>query len=255
VTKDSTTRFSSRVENYVKYRPGYPKAIVEFLRAECGLTPASLIADIGSGTGKLTELFLQNGNPVIGIEPNREMREAAERLLKDYPRFESVSATAEATTLGKHSLDFIVAGQAFHWFKREPTRQEFLRILKPGGWVALIWNDRKTDASPFLTAYEELLVTYAIEYRAVNHKNLDPTTIGSFFGPAGFMRATFPNAQTFDLAGLEGRLLSSSYAPESGHPKHLPMREALRVLFNEHQSNGQVVLECDTALYYGQLAI
>ncbi len=255
MTKDSTTRFSSRVENYVKYRPGYPKAVVEFLRAECGLTSTSLVADIGSGTGKLTEVFLQNCNRVIGIEPNREMREAAERLLKDYPRFQSISGTAEATTLQDHTVDFIVAGQAFHWFNREPTRQEFLRILKPGGWVALVWNDRKTDASPFLTAYEELLVTYATEYRAVNHKNLDPATIGSFFGPAGFRRAAFPNAQMFDLAGLQGRLLSSSYAPESGHPNHLPMLEALRDLFNKHQSNGQVVIECDTAVYYGQPTI
>src|SRR5262245_64642768 len=152
-----TQRFSSLVENYIKYRPGYPNEVIETLRSECGLTSGSIIADVGSGTGILTEMFLRIGNTVYGIEPNREMREAAERLLKDYPRFRSVASRAEETTLDDASVDFITAGQAFHWFDREKTREEFARILRPRGWVALIWNERVTTAERFFIAFAQML--------------------------------------------------------------------------------------------------
>src|SRR6266446_9260655 len=109
-----TERFSNRVENYIRYRPGYPKEIIELLKAECGLFPQSVVADAGSGTGLLAKLFLENGNLVFGIEPNREMRAAGERLLQAYPRFTSIAGTAEATTLPGQSVDFVTAGQAFH---------------------------------------------------------------------------------------------------------------------------------------------
>ena len=249
-----TTRFSSRVADYVKYRPGYPDTLLDLLRKECNLTINSIIADIGSGTGKLTELFLKNGNPVFGIEPNLERREAGERLLKPFTSFTSIAATAEATTLPSQSVDFITAGQAFHWFKRDLARQEFIRILKPGGWTVLIWNDRHTMASPFLEAYEELLRNCSTDYRAVDHKNVDATVIASFFGRGGFNRAMFPNDQSFDLAGLQGRLMSSSYAPESSHPNHIPMLNELSAIFQRHQSNGQVVFKYDTLVYFGQLS-
>jgi SAM-dependent methyltransferase len=251
--KDPTKRFSSRVENYIKYRPGYPKAVIDFLKSECGLMPAFTIADIGLGTGKLTVLFLENGNRVIGVEPNQEMREAAERLLRHQPHFQSVAATAEATTLAGHSVDMIAAGQAFHWFERNATRREFVRILKPGGWVVLVWNDRKTNASPFLEAYEQLLQTFGTDYKEVNHKNVDAAVIGSFFGAGGFRQARFPNEQLFDFEGLQGRLLSSSYAPEAGHPKHAPMLEALGEIFEENEVNGSVSIELDMLVYYGRL--
>jgi SAM-dependent methyltransferase len=251
---DPTKRFSSRVENYIKYRPGYPTAVIDFLKSECQLTSAATVADVGSGTGKLTELFLENGNHVIGVEPNQDMREAAERLLKEYPNFQSVAATAEATTLENRSVDMIVAGQAFHWFDREKTRREFTRILKPGGWVVLVWNDRKTEASAFLEAYENLLQTFGTDYKEVNHKNVqDATVIGGFYGAGGFKQASFPNDQIFDFEGLKGRLMSSSYAPEAGHPKHLPMLEALDTIFQEHAENGKVRLEFSMLVYYGQL--
>jgi len=151
-------------------------------------------------------------------------------------------------------VDIITAGQAFHWFNRELAHEEFLRILKPGGWVALIWNDRHTTASLFLEAYEELLRNFSTDYRAVDHKNIDAAVIASFFGRGGFNRATFPNNQVFDLAGLQGRLMSSSYAPEAGHPKHAPMLEELSAIFHRYQSNGCVVFKYDTLVYFGQLS-
>jgi ubiquinone/menaquinone biosynthesis C-methylase UbiE len=224
-------RFSSRVENYIKYRPGYPSAVIDTLASECGLTEKSIVADIGSGTGILSELFLKHGNPVFGVEPNREMREASERLLKQHPNFTSVNGTAEATTLANGSVDFITAGQAFHWFDRNQARREFARILKPNGWVVLIWNDRQTDASSFLREYEELLQKYGTDYQQVNHRNIDTEAITAFFAPQLFTRREFENQQVFDMEGLTGRLLSSSYAPEPGHPNHQPMLEALRAVF------------------------
>src|SRR6476469_8499971 len=141
--QDSTKRFSSRVENYIKYRPSYPPTVIDILTEHCQLTPAAVMADIGSGTGLLTELFLKHGNRVFGVEPNRAMREAGERLLAGYSNFTSVDGVAEATTLPDHSVAFVTAGQAFHWFDVAKTRQEFIRILQPQGWAVLVWNVRQ----------------------------------------------------------------------------------------------------------------
>jgi ubiquinone/menaquinone biosynthesis C-methylase UbiE len=252
--EDSTKRFSSRVENYVKYRPGYPAAILDLLEGECGLTTASAIADIGSGTGILTELFLKHGNRVAAVEPNAEMRTAAERALSHFPGFQSVVGTAEATTLPAQGVDIITASQAFHWFDRVRTRPEFVRILKPDCWLVLIWNDRKTAASPFLKAYEELLQTCATDYSVIDHKQIDAGVIRAFFEPSAVQLATFPNQQRFDFEGLKGRLLSSSYAPEPGHPKYQPMLENLAAIFRQHEEQGSVTFHYDTLVYYGRLA-
>ena len=248
-----TLRFSNRVENYVKYRPGYPTGIVDTLTKECGLNPNSVVADIGSGTGILSELFLKNGNRVFGIEPNRAMREAGEQLLGKNHAFTSVNGTAEATGLADCSVDFVTAGQAFHWFDRERARKEFARILKPSSWVALIWNERLTDTSPFLRAYEDLLQRHGTDYAAVDHRNVDTDAITAFFAPQPFTLRKFENRQVFDYDGLKGRLLSSSYTPEPGHPNHPPMLDALRALFDKHQINGKVSFDYVTLLYFGRL--
>ena len=252
---DPTQRFSSRVTNYVKYRPSYPAAIIDLLAAECGLMPDSIVADIGSGTGLLSELFLKAGQRVWGIEPNREMREAGEQLLRGYDRFVSIAATAEATTLPDHSVDFITAGQAFHWFDRERAGAEFARILKPQGWLVLIWNERRVDSTPFLRAYEQLLRTYSTDYAQVDHKQVDLDVIQVAFPTVAFNTRSFDNRQRFDFAGVQGRLLSSSYAPEAGHPNHAPMLAELASIFDAYQQHGEIVFEYDTRVYYGQLAI
>ena len=168
---DPTQRFSARVENYIRYRPSYPPQVLETLRSECGLTASSAIADIASGTGIFTRLLLENGNRVYGVEPNRDMREAAERLLADFRGFSSVTGTAEATTLPDQSVDFATAAQAAHWFDLAKARREFERILKPAGWAVLIWNERSTDSTPFLREYEALLLEYGTDYEMVRHEN------------------------------------------------------------------------------------
>ena len=250
---DPTQRFSNRVENYLRYRPRYPVEIIDVLKADCDLQAASLIANVGSGTGFLAELFLSNGNQVFGIEPNREMRQAGEQLLHSSPKFTSVAATAEATTLPEASVDFVTAGQAFHWFHRERCRNEFRRILRAGGWVVLVWNDRRTDSTPFLAEYEQLLRTYGTDYASVDHKRIDGCVLHDFFG-ADPIRKSFPSYQHFDLPALKGRLLSSSYVPDAGQPRHVQMMGTLQTLFDEHQTGGKVVFEYDTLLYYRRLS-
>lgn len=254
----ATERFSSRVENYIKYRPGYPQGVISLLKDDCGMTEQSVIADVGSGTGILAELFLKNGNTVYGVEPNREMREAGERALRAYTNFRSIDGTAEATTLAGGSVDFVTAGQAFHWFDREEARREFTRILKPGGWAVIIWNDRWTEEragdSPFLLAYDRLLIRYGTDYEAVNHTNVDKSAIAEFFAPQDFHLKILENRQVFDFEGLRGRLLSSSYTPEEGHHNYRPMLEELERIFRACQINGQVTFEYDTKIYYGQLS-
>ena len=247
-----TARFFDRVENYVRYRPGYPPEVVDLLRRECSLTPDAAIADIGFGTGLFTRLLLENGNPVTGVEPNEAMRLEGERILAAYPRFRSVAGTAEATTLPDHCVDFITAAQAAHWFKREQARREFVRILKPGGWVVLLWNERVTDSTPFLIAYEKLLMEYGTDYNEVRHERTTDT-IQEFFAPSPFSAHVFPMQQVFDYAGVEGRLLSSSYVPAPSHPNHQPMLAALRRLFDQHNDSGKVTVDYNTRVYCSQL--
>ncbi|HEV2131391.1 MAG TPA: class I SAM-dependent methyltransferase [Longimicrobiaceae bacterium] len=252
---DPTQRFSDRVANYVRYRPGYPVGILQTLRAETGLSPVSIVADLGSGTGISAELFLREGCTVYAVEPNAEMRAAAEARLGGYPGFHSLAGTAEATRFPDRSVDLVTAGQAFHWFDLPRTRVECLRILRPGGWAALFWNVRRTGSTPFLRTYEELLLTYGTDYAQVRHDNIGPDALGEFFGPGGYRTAVFPNEQSFDLEGLKGRTLSASYTPAPGHPNHAPMLEALTRIFHAHQEEGRVRFEYDTEMLYGQPAI
>ncbi len=249
---NSTQRFSSRVDNYVKYRPGYPPALLDLLRAECGLTPEAAVADIGSGTGLLATLFLENGNRVWGVEPNKEMREAGEHLLARYPNFTSIAATAEDTTLPDHRFDFVTAGQAFHWFDKARTPTEFTRILKPLGWIVLVWNERRINAGPFQIAYERLLRTYGTDYLEVSHHQFGLDDLCAWFQNDSFQVRTLENVQVFDFEGLKGRLLSSSYAPEAGHPSHEPMLRELKAIFDMNQVAGRVTFEYGTEVYYAR---
>ncbi len=250
---DSKERFSSRVDNYVKFRPGYPAGVVDVLARECGLSTTSTIADVGSGTGISTEVFLRNGNRVYAVEPNREMREAAERLLADYDGFVSVDGAAEATTLDDASVDLVTAGQAFHWFDQPAARAEFARIVKPGGWTALMWNIRNVEATPFMREYERLLREFGTDYESVSHHGVDDSEMEAFFAPNGYTLSLLENAQTFDYEGLEGRLLSSSYVPEAGHAGYEPMLAALRGLFDRHATDDRVEFEYQTKIYFGRL--
>jgi ubiquinone/menaquinone biosynthesis C-methylase UbiE len=249
---DPTQRFSSRVENYVRYRPAYPAGILDLLKKECGLTSSSLIADVASGTGIFTRMLLENGNRVFGVEPNAEMRKAGEEYLAAYPSFTSVEGTAEATTLADRSVDLVTAAQAAHWFDRPKARREFFRILKPAGWTVLLWNERHVDSTPFLREFEQLLLSYGTDYQSVRHERTTQE-IETFFAPSPFRVRTFEYLQQFDYPALEGRLLSSSYTPQSDDVAYRPMLQELRRLFDKHQAGGGVAFEYNTLVYYGQL--
>ena len=244
---DSTKRFSNRVADYVKYRPAYPEAILSALH----VSPDWVVADIGSGTGISTELFLSTGCRVHAVEPNEEMRAKAEELLSHYPNFVSVNGTAEETGLAAGSFDLIVAGQAFHWFDPVRTREEMLRISRPGTIIALIWNERLME-TPFEKEYEELILHYAGDYRTINHKNITDKQIGAFFHPANFVQQQFENGQDFDFDGLKGRLLSSSYIPKEGE-RFGAMIGALEKLFSNYAVDGKVRVRYDTKMYSGVL--
>jgi SAM-dependent methyltransferase len=251
MASNSTTRFSDRVEDYVKYRPHYPKKILSYLRDLYTFGPGWVVADIGSGTGISTELFLRLGNTVFAVEPNPEMRSKAEELLAGYTNFVSVDGTAEASGLPESSVDLIVAGQAFHWFDPVRTRTEFGRIARPGSVVALIWNERLIG-SDFEREYEELILRFAGDYKTINHKNISDAQIGDFFHPRSFVLQSFENEQWFDLDGLKGRLLSSSYIPKEG-PGFAAMMDALKSLFDRHAAGGQVRVGYETKVYTGVL--
>jgi SAM-dependent methyltransferase len=190
---------------------------------------------------------------VVGVEPNPYMLAQGRRMLSGYPHYRSLPGSAEATGLPDASVDYVVAGQAFHWFDRPATRRECVRILRPGGWVVLIWNTRRTDTTPFLRAYEAFLREYGTDYRQVAHTNLGPDVFAEFYGPGGYAKRVLDNPQHHDAAGLRGRLLSSSYVPAPGHPKYEPMLAALDGLFAEYQTDGQVVIGYDTEVYFGRL--
>jgi ubiquinone/menaquinone biosynthesis C-methylase UbiE len=196
-------RFSNRVENYAKYRPGYPPAMLEFFKDHLGLTPDSVIADIGSGTGLSAKLFLENGNVVYGVEPNAGMRASAEGSLIEFKNFRSIDGTSTETTMDDESVDFIIAAQAFHWFDPHPTRGEFQRILKPNGYVALIWNERRLDSTPF-SKYEQLLLKYAIDYQGPSRK-CKRREAGAF---STLESHTFRNDQIHDFVNEQAAFLS-----------------------------------------------
>jgi len=253
-TPEPASRFSNRVSDYVRYRPGYPPTVIECLSREFGLTPSHRVADLGSGTGIFTQLLLQHGHTVYAVEPNREMRRAAQAALAHFRGFVSVEGSAEATTLPDRSVDWVTAAQAFHWFDVEKARDETRRILRPPGFAVLIWNNRREDSTPFLRDYEAFLHEYAIDYAKVKHQNAEADgRIPQFFEGVRYEVRSFENRQVCDLDALKGRTSSASYMPAADHPRQPAMIRAIEELFARHGGGGTVVLEYDTVVYVGRM--
>jgi SAM-dependent methyltransferase len=261
---DPKERFSNRVDDYVRYRPGYPPSLFEFLVRDCGLGRARSVADVGSGTGILTRGLLEataaaggsGTSPmeprVIAVEPNAAMRAAAEKAFAGDPRFVSSDGSAEATGLPARSVDLVVAAQAFHWFDPVRARAEFARIVTPGGMVALVWNQRSD--TPLNRDYVDMLERLAPEYPRVREtERASEPKMRAFFAPVSPRTAMFENEQRLDHGGFFGRLLSSSYAPPKGHPLHEPIAARLEEIFRQHQCEGFVTVRYDTIVWYGGL--
>jgi len=250
---DPTRRFSNRVQDYVAYRPSYPPELLDVLASECGLGPASVIADVGSGTGKLTELLLAHGNTVFAVEPNDAMRHAAESLLGGQPGFRSVKGTAEETTLASGAIDLVVAGQAFHWFDREKTVGEFRRILRPPRAVALVWNTRDDEASAFLRDYDAFVQHYSVDYEKVSQRSVMTDEIFQAFFRGPFRKTIVKNLQRCDFDGVLGRYLSASYAYTRDDPRLAQAEDELRRAFDQHAVGGMVDFPYVTEIYTGSL--
>ena len=255
--EDPRSRFSGRAENYARYRPGYPKEILQFLGERCALRSGSAIADVGSGAGALSALFLEDGHRVFGVEPNREMRAAAERLLGDNPLFESVDGTAEDTTLATQSVDLVVAANSLHWVERDAARAEFTRVLRPGGRVAVVWSMSRESGTPFLEAHTELVLTHRTGGGAGGAGDVHGMTEAFFDdgsgGHRGHETARFPYFQALDFEGLKGLVLSSSTMPAPGRPGSEEMLRDLEGIFGANESGGEVVMEYEVSVYCGRL--
>lgn len=246
-------RFTGRVESYRRYRPRYPAEIVDLLRRECELSSDAVVADVAAGTGLLTEIILAAGHAVTAVEPNAEMRVACSELKGKYPGLQIVAGTAEATGLPDHSVDLITVGQAMHWFDLERARREFVRVLKPGGWYAAIYNNRHLGGDALHDAYEGFLQKFGIDYRAVAKQHIGIERLAEFFAPSEMKSVTFANAQALTQEALEGRVLSSSYMPQPGHPRFEEMDAAMKRLFAENEAGALVTIRYDCVVCYGQL--
>jgi SAM-dependent methyltransferase len=253
---DPLRRFSDRVEDYVRYRPGYPEAVIGLLRERVGLSQAAAVADVGSGTGIFTRMLLAAGATVFAVEPNDAMRAAAEAESSGRRGFRSVKGSAEATGLADGAVALVTCAQAFHWFEPAAARREFMRILVPGGWCALIWNTAIVDASEFAGGYERIKEEFGTDFRHVRREYIETSgRFDAFYGPGNWEKREFANLQSLDYRGLKGRLLSSSYAPKEGHPRHAAMIAALGSLFDRCQKDGAVRMDYRTEVFLGRLAL
>lgn len=252
--KQSTERFTDRVENYVRYRPDYPEALIPLLQRETGLTADWTIADVGSGPGNLTRQLLAFGATVFAVEPNQAMREAGEALMANFSNFTSVTGTAEATTLPDTSIDLVTAGQAFHWFEPAATRIEFQRILRAPGWVALIWNRRMEGSAQVLDEHDEMLRRYSRDYDRVRVQDSESQEgMGILFGECGYRTFTLANEQQLDSEAYWGRLLSSSYTPLPGQSGHEEIRRRSLEIFEDHAENGILRFPYETQIFLGKV--
>lgn len=245
---DPTQRFTERAGAYQRNRPSYPRGVVNLLERECGLRPDSLVADIGCGTGLLARLFLDYGCQVLGVEPNARMRAAAEESFAGEARFRSIEGRAEATTLPDTAVDFVTAGQAFHWFDPAGAHREFRRILRPEGWLVLVWNERRIEPG-FQADYEEVIRKHAPETNRIREEAIEVV-----FGGPHWVLTELRNQQHHDLAGLKGRVASCSYAPLPEAAGYQPLMQALEALFAKHQQDGQVTMLYDTKVYWGRVS-
>lgn len=250
---DPKQRFTNKVTNYARYRPTYPEALFTFLQNHLGLSPYHAVADIGSGTGLSSKWLIKQGNPLYSVEPNANMRLVAEHLFQQFPNFLSMNGAAEDTSLPDNSVDFLLIGQAYHWFDQVKARQELKRILKTGGYAIIVWNERLTESSQFLKQFENLLIRFSRDYMKVDHRNISEFMLANFYGHRQYGYQSFQNCQLFNWEGLKGRLLSMSYAPQTDETAYTQMLDELSRIFRKNGNFGQIKFDYVTRMYFGQL--
>jgi ubiquinone/menaquinone biosynthesis C-methylase UbiE len=251
--RDPIKRFSGRAENYEKYRPSYPKEVLMELKTKISMTNDKIIVEIGSGTGKLSKILLEEGYKVYAVEPNDEMRNVAEKLLNDYRTFTSINGRAENTTLESNKADFIITAQAIHWFEPTKSLKEFHRILKPDGKLAVIWNQRDIQGSILQKKYEEILLKFSPEYRKMPHRNLDKFKMAEYIEPSSLKEYRCRYSQILTFAEMKGRLDSTSYVPKKDHHSYPALMNELDLFFKNFELNGKIEFPYVTRLFYGDL--
>lgn len=245
--------FSAKVAHYLASRPAYPDALFERLSALGVLPPEARVADIGAGTGLLTRGLLERGHRVVAVEPSDEMRAAADARLAAWGGYRSVAGTAEASTLAPQSVDLITAAQAFHWFDIPLARREFQRILRPGGQVALIWNDRLHD-DPLHAALDDVFAEFGGAKRGALLAHEDLSKVPLFFGDAATHTIELPNEHRLDGAGLASLVFSRSYMPAPDSAAGAAARQRVDALFARHAQAGEVAVRYRTVAIAGRLA-
>ena len=249
---DATEKFSGKAEGYEKYRPSYPKELLDYLYQDVGFQENSVIADIGAGTGIFSRLLLERGSRVYCVEPNDDMRRVARQKLQGFPSCTFVDATAEHTLLDDRSVDFFTAAQAFHWFDQTAFAAECRRILRAGGKVVLVWNNREKDSTIIKETYR-ICQEICPDSQGFSGGKETPEKYQSFFREGRYEERAFPNDQRMDLEGFLGRYLSASYAPSQEENRYFAFTKALTELFDSYQKGGAVTLPNQTHCYVGEV--
>lgn len=251
--KDKQDIFSGKFSNYSKYRPGYPQKLLRLMEDLTGLKSDTVVADIGSGTGISSRLFIENGNTVYGVEPNDEMRQYSSISFHSYPGFHSVKGTGENTGLPDNSIDLVVCAQAFHWLNPDSAKKEFRRILRDHGRVSLIWNDKSKDENSFNSDYESIckrFKKFRPKYNSSGSTLIDHTVLAKFF-VGSYKILELENYQDLTLEGVMGRYASTSYAIGTEEAEYESLLKEMKEAFRKYQKDGLIRIQYITRIFLG----
>lgn len=244
---------SEAIENYLKYHPGYPKKLLNYLYEDIGFSRESVIADICSGTGVLTRLLLEQGSRVVYVESDDQMREIAERLFSDeFQRFVSIKGTAENTTLFNDAVNFIVCTRSLRQFCRDKYRQEFYRIMKPSGTIIFLYN-RLNQEDDFIKECRRLTKTYQTYHETPYYRELSEDEIVDFFESAPYNHISFSHRQSLDYDGARDRFLPEINFLEQWNNGYKEMFEEFNDIFNRYSQNKKIFINYTTEVYTGAL--
>lgn len=247
-------KFDGKGEIYKKYRPDYPRELLDWLYSDGGFSAESVVADVGSGTGIFSRCLLERGSRVFAVEPNGDMRKKAESTLGKYSGFVSVAASAESTGLEENSVDFVTAAQAFHWFDREKFRLECRRILRPVGKVLLLWNTKDTS-SELVRGIAEVSSRFCPSFSGfsggIDFSDSSKEFSGFFSGE--YISKFFKKDFALDKERFVGRCLSSSYSLKEGDEGYSGYVSAIENLFDEYSRDGVIFIPNFTCCYMGSV--
>jgi ubiquinone/menaquinone biosynthesis C-methylase UbiE len=246
-----STAYSTKAEKYAKYRWDYAPQAIQTIFDITGISAEAAIADVGAGTGILTRHFVNRVKQVFAIEPNPAMREIAMKVLGHYPSFQAIDGTAEATTLADGSVDLITVAQAIHWFQPELARAEFLRILKPGGWLAILRN--YSTGNEIIAAMATVLTAENGVDTAYEAKLPERKPLSFYYGHEQFRQYDFPFTLQESWEGFAGSWVSAASMPDEDHPLYPQFEQGMREVFDRFSEGGVLAVHGVTELVLGQI--